>query len=190
MVSQAKGGCKECGSMIHTKMYHNPKTPIKRTGINSNVQKMHIARNIDKAVKESMKDQKSILKKARKKTSSKKLLMKRLEKLVKDYVKKRDDYICQRCGKTVEGTNCHASHVIPVSRSGYLQFDPLNMKVLCYHDHINWWHKHPVEAGKWFTDTFPERWEYLNKLHVQRLKPMTATELQDRIDYYKSLLHT
>lgn len=33
MVSQAKGGCKECGSMTHTKMYHNPKTPIKRTEI-------------------------------------------------------------------------------------------------------------------------------------------------------------
>ena len=32
MVSQAKGGCKECGSMTHTKVYHNRK-PIKRTAI-------------------------------------------------------------------------------------------------------------------------------------------------------------
>lgn len=30
MVSQAKGGCKECGSMTHTKMYHKPKKAIKR----------------------------------------------------------------------------------------------------------------------------------------------------------------
>lgn len=115
-------------------------------------------------------------------------LKKRLEVLVKDYVKKRDDYTCQRCGKRVEGTNCHASHVIPVSRSGYLQFEPLNMKVLCYHDHINWWHKHPVESGKWFTEKFPERWSYLEELHKQRLKPMKEWELEEKIEYYKSML--
>lgn len=124
----------------------------------------------------------------KKKPPSKTVLKKKLEVLVKDYVKKRDDYTCQRCGKKVEGVNCHASHVIPVSRSGYLQFEPLNMKVLCYHDHINWWHKHPVEAGKWFTDKFPERWEYLNELHIQRLKTMKEWELQEKIEYYKGLL--
>lgn len=32
MVSQAKGGCKECGSMAHTKSWHT-RTPIKRTVI-------------------------------------------------------------------------------------------------------------------------------------------------------------
>ncbi len=118
----------------------------------------------------------------------KKPLMKKLDKLVKDYVKRRDDYTCQRCGKFVEGADCHASHVIPVSRSGYLQFEPKNMKVLCYHDHINWWHKHPVESGAWFKDKFPARWEYLENLHRQRLKPMTVEELQEKIDYYQSLL--
>lgn len=33
MVSQAKGGCSECGSFAHTKMYHKPKKPLKRTAI-------------------------------------------------------------------------------------------------------------------------------------------------------------
>lgn len=33
MVSQAKGGCSECGSMFHTKMYHKPRKPIKRSAI-------------------------------------------------------------------------------------------------------------------------------------------------------------
>ena len=122
------------------------------------------------------------------KKGSKTVLKKKLEKLVKDYIKKRDDYTCQHCHLVVEGSNCHASHVIPVSRSGYLQFEPLNMKVLCYHCHLNWWHKHPIEAGKRYTDTFPERWEYLNSLHIQRLKPMNEAELQEKILYYKSLL--
>lgn len=115
-------------------------------------------------------------------------LKKKLEKLVKDYVKVRDNYTCQRCGKKVEGVNCHASHVIPVSRSGYLQFEPLNMKVMCYHDHINWWHKHPVESGQWFRDTFPERWAYLEELHKQRLKPMKVWELEEKIEYYRNII--
>lgn len=157
--------CKSCGEVGHYQTFcpSAPKKPIKRTPVKK------------RAV-------------VKKKTPSKTLLKKRLEKLVKDYVKRRDEYTCQRCGLVVEGSNCHASHVIPVSRSGYLQFEPLNMKVLCYHDHINWWHKHPVEAGKWYTDKFPERWEYLQELHRQRLKPMNETELQEKIIYYKWLL--
>lgn len=165
----AEDGTK-CLSLFHTKMYHNPKKPIKRTAIKKTL-------NIAK-VKTS-----KIAKKP-----NKTLLKKKLEKLVKDYIKKRDDYTCQRCGVVVEGSNCHASHVIPVSRSGYLQFEPLNMKVLCYHDHINWWHKHPIEAGKWYTDKFPERWEYLEALHIKRMKPMNEYELQEKIDYYKDML--
>jgi len=168
-----------CLSPYHTKMHHKPKTPIGRTS----VKPLKLAEYYnDKDIKRVTAASKRV------KKPNKTLLKKKLEKLVKDYVKKRDDYTCQHCGKVVEGANCHASHVIPVSRSGYLQFDPLNMKVLDYHCHINWWHKHPVEAGKWFTDTFPERWEYLNNLHIQRLKPMTVIELQEKIDYYRGLL--
>ena len=180
-----------CASPFHSKMWHNPPKPIKRSPIKKQtlVEYLNDPKNIKSAVEKSMSDQRKLVKKVRKKkTPSKTLLKKKLEKLVKDYVKRRDDYTCQYCGLIVEGTNCHASHVIPVSRSGYLQFDPLNMKVLCHYHHLHWWHKHPVEAGKWFTDTFPERWQYLSGLHIQRLKPMTELELQEKIDYYKSLL--
>lgn len=98
--------------------------------------------------------------KRRKKTRRRKLKDK-LEKLVKDFVRNRDDFTCQRCHRRVEGTNCHASHVIPVSLDGRLDFDAQNLKVLCFHHHINWWHKHPTESGPWFIENFPERWEYL-----------------------------
>ena len=179
--------CKQCGSIYHTAMYHKPKKPIKRTAI----EKPDYVKLLLKASGEINRQHglpEPVRKPRKKKKPSKTLLKKKLEKLVKDYVKRRDNYTCQHCGKVVEGVNCHASHVIPVSRSGYLQFDPMNMKVLDYHCHINWWHKHPVEAGKWFTDTFPERWEYLRNLHIKRMKPMTELELQEKIDYYKSLL--
>lgn len=82
--------------------------------------------------------------------------------LVKEIVRKRDDYTCQKCGKKVEGSNCHVSHVIPVSAGNRLAFDPLNMKILCYHDHINWWHKNPIESSAWFEKKFPDRYLYLH----------------------------
>lgn len=34
---------------------------------------------------------------------------------------------------------------------------------MCYHCHINWWHKNPIESGEWFKSTFPDRWEYLQE---------------------------
>ena len=98
-----------------------------------------------------------------KKKSPRKKLKERCEKLVKEIVKIRDNYTCQICGKRVEGTNCHASHVIPVSAGLMTAYDPLNLKVLCFHHHMNFWHKNPIEAGEWFKNKFPERYEYLQE---------------------------
>lgn len=164
--------CTHCGSTEHTGFYcyKKPRTPIKaRSKPAGGVVKQKANNLTSKANK-----------------PQKRALTKKLEVLVKLYVKLRDDYTCQRCGKKLEGVNCHASHVIPVSRSGYLRCEPMNMKVLCYHDHMNWWHKHPIEAGAWFTDTFPERWEYLKAIHIQRLKPPREDELIEKISYYKT----
>jgi len=97
------------------------------------------------------------------KKSEKRKIKDKLDKVIKTIVKIRDNYTCQHCQKKVEGSDCHGSHVIPVSRDGRLAFEPLNIKVLCYHCHLNWWHKHPIEAGEWFTSTFPERWEFLQQ---------------------------
>jgi 5-methylcytosine-specific restriction endonuclease McrA len=94
-------------------------------------------------------------------------LRKNLDKLVKDYVKNRDRFTCQKCGEVVSGSNCHASHVIPVSAGMALAYDPINLKVLCYHHHINWWHKNPMESAAWFAQKFPDRWEYLQKKKME-----------------------
>jgi hypothetical protein len=125
-----------------------------------------------------------------KKKSKKKAARDKAEKLAKLYVKLRDDYTCQMCGKRVEGVNCHASHVIPVSRSGRLRCDPLNMKVLCYYHHLNWWHKEPTSAGKWFTDKFPERMDYLREtyLETQGLGSIKASWYEDQIVYLKAAI--
>lgn len=129
------------------------------------------------------------VKKVKKKTGLKKQstigkLKKVLEDLMKTLAKQRDGYICQKCGKRVEGINAHGSHVIPISASQFLRFDIQNLKCLCFHCHINWWHKHPLEAGRWFEEKFPDRYEYLQS---QKLKMHTWTvpELLEMIQVYK-----
>ena len=114
-------------------------------------------------------------------------LKKEAETLAKQCAKKRDDYICQKCGKEVSGINAHGSHVIPVSGSQYLRFDLMNIKCLCYHDHMGWWHKNPLEAYEWFKQKFPDRYNYLmenkNKTHS-----WTRDELKKMIKEYKAIL--
>lgn len=104
------------------------------------------------------------------KIKAKKVLM----ELIKKYVRERDKYTCQHCHKKVEGSNCHVSHVIPVSQGLRLAFDPENMKVLCYHCHLNWWHKNPLEGAKWFKEAFSKRYNYLQthkneKVHYKQV---------------------
>lgn len=117
-----------------------------------------------------------------KKTDRKKLIDK-LDKLSKAYIYLRDENICQRCHKLVEGSNRHASHVIPVSAGSKLRWDANNMKVMCYHDHINWWHKNPTEAGEWFKETFPDRYAYLQE--NKGIKKFSLQELEDMLEDYK-----
>ena len=126
----------------------------------------------------------------RKKKTNKRKLKDKLEKLVKAEVKFRDNYTCQRCGKKVEGSNCHASHIIPVSRDGRLAYDPNNMIVLCYYDHISWWHKHPIEAAEWFNKKFPGRYEMLREKYNQNTKGGSIKEswYEEQIKFYLDII--
>ena len=112
---------------------------------------------------------------------------KELMVLIKDFIKKRDNYTDQRSGEKVSGKNCHASHVLPVGSHSNMQFDPENMIVLSYRNHILWWHKNPVEAGEFFKQTFPERYIYLKERSL--IAPKLPTyRLEEMIIYYKGLL--
>lgn len=117
----------------------------------------------------------------RKKTPEAKL-KRECDALVKRIVSIRDRDICQKCGKEVYGSNRQRSHVIPVSAGNKLAFDPMNIKVLCLRDHLQWWHLNPLEAMQWFKQKFPERFEYLMANRgIQQMK------LQDWIDLKESL---
>ena len=102
----------------------------------------------------------------------------KLDKLVKTIVKERDNYTCQRCGEKLKDSNCHGSHVIPVSAGLRWAYDPENIIVLCFRHHINWWHKNPTESGQWFKDKFPERWKYIeSKKEEYKPRPIKDFEL-------------
>ena len=92
-------------------------------------------------------------------------LKNKLGKLMAILVKQRDKYICQRCLKDVScnSRDCHASHVIPTSQSLFLRFDIMNLKTLCSHCHLHWWHKDILAARDWFAEKFPDRHEYLEE---------------------------
>ena len=111
------------------------------------------------------------------------ILKKRLDYVSRELVKIRDNHTCQRCGKKVWGTNCHASHVIPCSAGNKLRWDLMNMKVLCWYDHFHFWHLNPTDSGEWFKNKFPDRWAYLeaNKGMVQ-MKHLDFQELLDKLE--------
>lgn len=115
--------------------------------------------------------------------------LKELEILVKNYVYTRDNSTCQRCGKVVSGSNRHANHIIPVSGGNRFRFDPLNLITMCFHCHINWWHKNPIESGEWFRQAFPERYEYLFVQHnkADRTMKIKSDYVVGQVEYINQL---
>lgn len=122
-----------------------------------------------------------------KKKTDRKKLIDRLDKVSRKLVYLRDDYTCQHCGKR-NGSDYQASHVIPVSAGAKLRWDLQNMKVLCYHCHLNWWHKNPLESARWFEQKFPERAAYLEA--NRGIKKFSLLELEELEQEYKDQLST
>ena len=100
--------------------------------------------------------------------------------IAKKVVYLRDHGQCQHCFKRVEGTNAHTSHVIPKSVGAGVRYILDNLKLLCFHCHINWWHKNPCESGDWFREIFPDRWKRLEKM--QRRRSYHVYDLQDILE--------
>lgn len=118
------------------------------------------------------KDKLRKVKKKEKKATSPKKLYKENTDLAKLIAKKRDKYICQWCDKDYSNdkSNIHWSHIINEARDHRLATNELNIKALCYHCHINLWHKDPVLASEWFNNKFPWRYETLQNIHIENGK--------------------
>ena len=107
-----------------------------------------------------------------------------LDEICRVYIRLRDRMICQMCGKNVQKSNAHCSHVVPRSRGNALRWDEMNLKLLCFHCHINIWHKDPLRSGEWFMKKFPERIDYLSERYFVT-KKFSIPELQEMLEEYE-----
>jgi len=81
------------------------------------------------------------------------------------------DRACLRCGKP----DFQMSHIYPKGRYRSMEFDPDNVKALCYSCHLHWWHKNPIEAKEWLDTVMPKK-------RLERLKLASQTR-GGRFDY-------
>lgn len=80
---------------------------------------------------------------------------------------------CLYCG----GTNTlQLSHIYPKGSYRRMEYDPMNVKLLCMRHHLYWWHRNPVEAKEWLDTNLPkERLSYLKmKANIVDKSPFDA----------------
>jgi len=71
---------------------------------------------------------------------------KTLRQLQHDACLARDGNKCLRCPSK---KRLAASHIYPKGMYRRLEYDPDNVKTLCYPCHIHFWHKNPIDAQIW-----------------------------------------
>ena len=114
----------------------------------------------------------------------------KLNGLLHELIVLRDGGKCLYCGRT---DTLQVSHIYPKGIYRGLEFDPLNLKLLCYRHHFHWWHKHPLEAKPWLEKVIDKkRLAYLKKKSLQIIKNQSyekiKTELEREIRNLKSQL--
>ena len=105
--------------------------------------------------------------------------------LAKKIAKERDNYICQKCGKTKDETQIQGSHIIPVKAGGLIAADPENIIALCAGCH-KWkgdsWHEAPKEQ-QWFDIKYPGLYDKLKKRH--EVRPIKKWEWEEVVEKLK-----
>jgi len=89
-----------------------------------------------------------------------------LKSILRQILILRDGEFCLKCGKT---ERLSASHIYPKGRYRSMEYEPDNLKLLCYYCHIHWWHKNPIEAKEWLANT-------ISKKRLKRLHTMSLTQ--------------
>lgn len=98
----------------------------------------------------------------------------------KKIAKERDGYKCVLCGISRDnGGIIHASHIFPEGKHRSMSHLPENMLAMCYWHHIEWWHKHPTESGKWFAETYPDTLKKLRARSNELIKTDWKKEWED-----------
>lgn len=122
----------------------------------------------------------------KKKKWTKTKLNKELWILVANWIKKRDGYTCWRCKKTYDNNSAiHCSHIMPKGEYPKYELKSWNLKTLCMHCHLQWWHKNPVEAYLWLEKEYPEKLAYALKMVTEYDKAPSMTYEEKMTLYLK-----
>jgi 5-methylcytosine-specific restriction endonuclease McrA len=106
----------------------------------------------------------------------------RLNALLREILIRRDGEKCLRCPNR---NRVHASHIYPKGKYRGLQFDPDNLKFLCYHCHIYFWHKNPIEAYKWIRTAIPkDRLKRLEAKAKRTIKVEPYEKIKAKLEAY------
>lgn len=107
------------------------------------------------------------------------------DKAFSEFIRKRDNYTCQKCGSKHEPNSkgLHCSHHF--SRRYYnIRFDPNNAIALCHNCHNYWYQKDVPEAARWLEQKLgKDKIDRLIELKNQPQKKLTASE-QLEIEQY------
>lgn len=118
----------------------------------------------------------------RKKKSKRKKLTEKLDGLIRQIVRLRDDNRCQKCGKFIEGSDSQPCHVVPKGKGASLRrFDLLNIFLGCMHCH-RWWHENILDANDWFKEKFPTRYAYLEIYRGGKPCPISTAEMESLVE--------
>ena len=77
---------------------------------------------------------------------------KKLYALLQEIVRLRDGPRCLKCKRT---DTLQLSHIYPKGTHRLMEFLSINVKLLCQHHHIFWWHRNPIEAHEWLQTAIP-----------------------------------
>ena len=126
--------------------------------------------------------------KKRKQKTPRQKIEEKLDDITREINRATYKNICCKCGRPIFGLNSQKAHVKSAGAYPHMKFDIKNMILLCYHDHIGWWHHEPTEAGAWFKKTFPGKYKYLEKAKNLRTHH-SVEDLEKLYDRYKKKLY-
>ena len=86
--------------------------------------------------------------------------VKKLDDLARKVCYARDKHQSVKSGRT---ENLNVSHCFPKGRYTRMRWELDNLLTLTWDEHLEWWHKNPIEAGIWFKEKYPDRYAYLRR---------------------------
>ena len=113
-------------------------------------------------------------------------LTKKLDKLLLQILRLRENNTCVKCGKRIKGCDSQTSHIVPKGNgASQRRWDLLNVVLMCYRCHLGWWHKNPLDAAEWFANKYPARNNYLRIYRGGKPMPIKTPQMESLVEIFR-----